>query len=104
MASKSSTRAFNRHCVSSPEPFRQLEFHGSNNFIVQAVVEMFGSKTVWEGVVESFALIGHPKAKRCYAWSYQDNGETQYINVLEIPPVVSPQTAVRAAIASGSQK
>ena len=68
------------------------------------IVEMFGNKTVWEGVVESFALTGHAKAKRCYAWSYQDNGETQYINVLEIPPVVSPQTAVRAAIASGSQK
>jgi len=69
-----------------------------------AVVEMLGNATVWEGVVESFALTGHPKAKRCYAWSYQDNGETQYVNVLEIPPVVSPKTAVQAAIASGSQK
>jgi hypothetical protein len=68
------------------------------------VVETFGNKIVWEGVVESFALMGHPKAKRCYAWSYQDNGETQYVNVLEIPPVVSPQTAVRTAIASGAQK
>jgi len=68
------------------------------------VVEGFGNKTVWEGVVESFALTDHPKAKRCYAWSNQDKGETQYVNVLEIPPVVSPQTAVRAAIASGSQK
>jgi hypothetical protein len=34
------------------------------------VVEMFGDKTVWEGVVESFAITGHPKAKRCYAWSF----------------------------------
>jgi hypothetical protein len=46
----------------------------------------------------------HPKAKRCYAWSYQDKGETQYVNVLEIPPVVSPKTAVQAAIVSGAQK
>lgn len=68
------------------------------------VVERFKKRTVWEGVVESFALTGHPKAKRCYAWSYQDNGETQYMNVLEIPPVTSPQTAVKVAIASGSQK
>jgi hypothetical protein len=68
------------------------------------IVEKFNKQTVWEGIVESFALTGHPKAKRCYAWSYQDNGETQYVNVLEIPPVVSPQTAVQAAIASGSQK
>jgi hypothetical protein len=34
----------------------------------------------------------------------QDNGEKQYVNVLEIPPVVSPKTAVRAAIVSGAQK
>jgi len=68
------------------------------------VVETFKKQTVWEGVVESFALTGHPKAKRCYAWSYQDKREMQYVNVLEIPPVVSPQTAVRAAIVSGSQK
>jgi hypothetical protein len=68
------------------------------------VVERFKKQIVWEGVVESFTLTGHPKAKRCYAWSYQDNGETQYVNVLEIPPVESPKTAVQAAIASGSQK
>jgi hypothetical protein len=68
------------------------------------VVERFKKQTVWEGVVESFALTGHPKAKRAYAWSYQDNGETQYVNVLEIPPVVSPKTAVQAAIVSGNQK
>lgn len=68
------------------------------------VVDVFASKTVWEGVVESFALTGHARAKRCYAWSYQDNGETRYVNVLEIPPVDSPQMAVRAAIVSGSQK
>lgn len=68
------------------------------------IVEKFKNKTVWEGVVESFALAGHARAKRCYAWSYQDKGETQYVNVLEILPVVSPQTAVQTAIASGNQK
>ena len=68
------------------------------------VKEMFGTKTAWEGVVESFALTGHPKAKRCYAWSFDDGGETRYVGVLELPPVESPQTAVRAAIASGQQK
>ena len=67
------------------------------------IVEKFKNQTVWEGVVESFALAGHPKAKRCYAWSYQDKGETQYVNVLEIPPVVSLQTAVRAAIMADSK-
>lgn len=60
--------------------------------------ETFREQVVWEGVVESFAISGHPKAKRCYAWSYQDKGETQYVTALEIPPVESPITAVRAAI------
>lgn len=63
-------------------------------------MEAFRNQKVWEGVVESFALTGHPKAKRCYAWSYQDKGETQYVTALEIPPVESPITAVRAAIAA----
>jgi hypothetical protein len=68
------------------------------------VVEMFGKETVWEGVVECFQITGHPKAKRCYAWSYPDGKETRYLTVSEIPPVESPQTAVRAAIASKAQK
>ena len=68
------------------------------------VVEMFGQQKAWEGVVESFAITGHPKAKRCYAWSFQDGKEKRYVTVLEIPPIESPQTAVRAAIASKKQK
>ena len=68
------------------------------------VMEMFRGQTVWEGVVESFTLDGHPKAKRAYGLGYQDGKETRYVAVLEIPPVNSPNTAVRAAIASGAQK
>ena len=48
------------------------------------------------GQVEMFGLTTpYPKAKRCYAWSYVENGENQYVAVLEIP-----QTAVKVAIAS----
>jgi len=69
------------------------------------VIEMYGKDEIWEGVVEMFALIGHPKAKRCYAWSFaDDDAEPRHIAVLEKPPVYSPHTAVRAAIASGQQK
>jgi hypothetical protein len=68
-----------------------------------AVVEMFRGKTVWEGIVESFKLTGHPKAKRAYGWAYQDDEETRYVAVLELPPVDSANTAVRAAIAAGAQ-
>jgi len=62
--------------------------------------ETFRTEIVWEGDVGSFALAGHLKARRCYAWGFQDNGETQYVTALEIPRVESPITAVRVAITS----
>jgi hypothetical protein len=64
------------------------------------VKEIFEGKTVWEGVVEVFDLLRHPRAIRCYAWSFIENGEPQYTTVLEIPPVDSPESAVKVAIAS----
>jgi hypothetical protein len=68
------------------------------------VSEMFGGKKVWEGVVEAFALSGHAKARRCYAWSSHDGKETQHVTVLEIPPVISPRTAVQAILVGNSKK
>jgi hypothetical protein len=62
------------------------------------VMEKFKNERLWVGVVESFALTGHPKAKRCYGWSFHDGKKDQYLNALEIPPVVSPQTAVSSSI------
>lgn len=69
------------------------------------VIEMFGKDEVWEGVVEIFSLTGHPSARLCYAWNFaDDDAEAHYVAVLELPPVSSPHTAVRAAIASGQKK
>lgn len=65
------------------------------------VHEVFRGKTVWQGDVEVFDLHGHPKAKRCYAWSHLDgpNDErTRFVAVLEIPSVESAETAVRFQI------
>ena len=71
-----------------------------------AVHERFRGKTVWYGAVEVFDLHGHPKAKRAYAWSHQegenDAGE-RFVTVLELPPVESPATAVRASIISDAK-
>jgi hypothetical protein len=64
------------------------------------VVEQFEGQTEWQGLVEVFDLIGHPQAKRAYAWSYQDGDKIKSITILEIPPVDSPQSAVKVAIAS----
>ena len=69
-----------------------------------AVAEVFRGQTIWDGMVEAFTLTGHPKAKRAYGWAYHDGKETRYVAVLELPPVNSPNTAVRAAIAAGAQK
>jgi hypothetical protein len=70
----------------------------------EIVVEFFRDSVAWNGIVEIFGLEGHPKAKRCYAWSYPVTNDTQYVTVLEIPPVNSAESAVRMAIASGQQK
>jgi hypothetical protein len=35
------------------------------------VHETFQGQTVWAGEVEVFDLVGHPKAKRCYAWAHK---------------------------------
>jgi hypothetical protein len=70
----------------------------------EPVIELFKGEVAWDGVVETFALTGHPKAKHCHAWSYEDGGETQYVTVLELPPVNSAETAVKVAIAASAKK
>ena len=64
------------------------------------VVEKFGEKTVWSGVVSVFEIRGHFQATKCYAWSSFIEGSTKrrYHAVLHIPPIDSPEKAVRAAI------
>ena len=61
------------------------------------VREDFQGQTIWQGDVEVFDLIGHPKAKRCYGWSYGEPEEI--ITILELPPVDSPQSAVKVGLA-----
>ena len=71
------------------------------------VHEIVDGQTIWQGMVEVFNLIGHPQAKRCFAWPGRegpDGGQAKFVAVLEMPPVVSPETAVRDAIANGRGK
>lgn len=65
------------------------------------VTETFQGETVWQGEVEVFKIRGHPKARRAFAWAHLSGDadqEKRFVAVLELPPVVSPETAVRAAI------
>jgi hypothetical protein len=67
----------------------------------EAVREVVQGRVLWEGNVEVFALLGHDRALRCYAWGHlNDVGQWEVTTVLAIPPVVSAQTAVLAAIAA----
>ncbi len=71
------------------------------------VEEVFRGKTVWAGEVQVFEIIGHPKAKRCYAWNHLHGAKdekTRFVTVLEIPPVKDARTAVQAAIVSEARK
>ena len=79
------------------------DLHGVDSSHVRSerVHEVFEGETVWEGVVEVFALKGHPKAGLAYAWSEPaDGGGRRYVAVLGVSPIKSPRDAVLASIAA----
>ena len=72
-----------------------------------SVHEVFRGETVWQGDVEVFDLQGHPKAKRCYAWSHrqgENDQDARFVAVLEIPPVESAETAIRVQVVKDFKK
>lgn len=86
---------------------RQLHGCEAEHAETVPVKEMFRGQIVWEGEVEVFNIRGHPKARRCYAWAHDtgdDDKGKRYVAVLELPPVVSAQTAVRVAIIDEARK
>ncbi len=75
--------------------------HGCTATLLQSVPvrETFRGGMVWNGVVHVFKLEGHARATRAYAWSTErEDGKRRFHAVLDIPPVMSPVDAVRAAI------
>jgi hypothetical protein len=66
-------------------------------------------KPVWEGVVETLQLDNHPIAKRAYAWESpaaptREKPEPEFTVVLGLPPVNSPQDAVKVAVVGAIKK
>jgi hypothetical protein len=46
-------------------------------------------------------MASNPKAKRCYAWFFEENGEKKLQTILHSPPEVdSPELAVKRYISS----
>jgi hypothetical protein len=77
--------------------------HGCEATWLEAVpvTERFRGEIVWDGEVQVFALTGHPKAARCYAWSHATEGtKRRFYAVLQLGPVTDAVTAVQASIAA----
>jgi predicted sulfurtransferase len=76
--------------------------HGGTATYVEtvSVKEVFNDKVVWQGDVEVFDLENNPKATRAYAWmhSLDDTEAKRHVAVLHVPPIDSPQAAVKAVI------
>ncbi len=75
--------------------------HGYRATFVETVEvrEEHQERIVWWGTVKVFDIIGHPKARRAYAWSYPTTvGKRRFVTVLGLPPVNSAVMAVRASI------
>ena len=80
---------------------RRLHSCDASHTRTEPVREVINGHVLWDGRVEVFALLGHDRALRCYAWGHlDDNGLWEVTTVLAIPPVVSASTAVLAAIAA----
>ncbi len=82
------------------DAIRRLHDSESSHVATVPVKESHQGQTIWEGNVEVFDLHDHPDAPRVYAWAHEteDADRRRHVTVLHIPPAVSPETAVRAAI------
>ena len=80
------------------------ETHGCDSFWVESVKvgEHFKGQPTWDTTtVEVFSLVGHPKARRAYAWmTYRKGEQDKTMVVLGLPPVASAQDAVKVATAT----
>jgi hypothetical protein len=83
------------------EVIRRLHGVESSHVASVPIKEIFQGRTVWDGVVEVFDLIGHPSASKLYAWSHatdDPDDPKRHVTVLHTNPVTSPLLAVRAVI------
>jgi len=79
------------------EAIRQTHGCASHHVETVSVCEIFKGEAVWDGAVEVFDLDVHLQAQQCYAWGFQDEaGKWQYVAVLRVGPIDTPQRAVQA--------
>jgi hypothetical protein len=76
--------------------------HGANSVHLMSVPvhERFQGKTVWNGIVEVFGLVGHESARTVYAWTQSTDLADQpkrHVTVLGVGAVTSAADAVRVS-------
>lgn len=67
------------------------------------IKEVFQGEVIWDGAVEVFDLPDASEASRVYAWAHDTDladRPRRTVTVLHIPPITSPEKAVRASIVS----
>ena len=67
------------------------------------VVETFRGETIWEGIVEVFA-VNEPPPAVAYGWAMKSDKGPQYVTVKGEPPADSPLAAVRVWLVAESRK
>ena len=77
---------------------------GAHHFTTVPVTRLCRGKIAWQGDVEIFDLIKHPKAQHCYAWGYHEGETMRMTAVLGLPPVDSAETAVKVTIAASAKE
>ena len=73
---------------------------GSRHVGTTRVVEEVDHRVLWEGDVETFMLLGHPLATRCFSWIWNQADAPRVMIVLEITPVNGPFSAVKTSLSS----
>jgi hypothetical protein len=70
------------------------------------VKDGFRGDVAWQGDVEVFGVADHPIAKQCFAWGVRraDGKGWDVTAVLAVPPVTTPELAVKAAIAAHAKQ
>ncbi len=82
------------------QAIHRLPGYDSRHAEAVRVTETWQGETLWDGTVEVFDLVGHPTAKRAYAWAHalDVSDKRRFVAVLHHGKVDSPQAAVSVAI------
>jgi hypothetical protein len=87
------------------DAIRHLHGVEARHVATEHVREEHGGEMVFERDVEVFDLIGHPGAKRAYAWSEATTGtKRRFFAVLHTGPVDSTLAAVRGTLLADVRK